>query len=87
MLVASHHTTRQKDENINLLEDYHSNLNRWENTCHLLNVHGFNDVTQAEIQVHTAKPSVPEPASVEVEHAIEKLKVIKHEVFLKFQQN
>ena len=38
----------------------------------LLNVHGVNDVRQAEI--HTAEPLVPEPSAFEVELAIEKLK-------------
>ena len=38
----------------------------------LLNVHGANDVKQAEI--HAAEPLVPEPSAFEVELAIEKLK-------------
>jgi hypothetical protein len=38
----------------------------------LLNVHGINDVRQAE--VHTAEPLVPEPSLFEIELAIEKLK-------------
>jgi hypothetical protein len=37
-----------------------------------LNVHGVNDVRQAEI--HTAEPLVPEPSASEIEMAIEKLK-------------
>jgi hypothetical protein len=37
-----------------------------------LNVHGVNDVRQAEI--HTAEPPVPEPSAFEVELAFEKLK-------------
>jgi hypothetical protein len=46
---------------------------RWRNCfSQLLNVHGVNDVRQAEI--HTAEPLVPEPSAFEVELAIEKLK-------------
>jgi len=37
-----------------------------------LNVHGVNDVRQAEI--HTAEPLVPEPRDSEFELAVEKLK-------------
>jgi hypothetical protein len=34
-----------KDENVDLLADSHSTLNRWKNYfCQLLNVHGVNDV-------------------------------------------
>jgi len=46
---------------------------RWRNSFSLLlNVHGVNDVRQAEI--HTAEPLVPEPSAFEVELAVEKLK-------------
>jgi len=38
-----------------------------------LNVHGFNDVRQAEI--HTAEQLVSEPSALEFELAIEKIKV------------
>jgi hypothetical protein len=38
----------------------------------LQNVHGVNEVTQAEI--HTAEPLAPEPSVFEVDMAIEKLK-------------
>jgi hypothetical protein len=41
----------------------------------LLNVHGDNDVRQAEI--HTAEPLVPEPSAFEVEMAIENIKRYK----------
>jgi len=51
-----------------LVADSHSTLGRWSNYfSQLLNVHGVNDVRQAEIQ--TAEPVVPE-----VELAFEKLK-------------
>jgi hypothetical protein len=60
-----------KEKNGNLLADSHSILNRWKNYfCHLLNVHGVNDVRQTEI--HTAGPLVPEPIISEFEIAIEK---------------
>jgi hypothetical protein len=39
---------------------------------HILNVHRFSDVRQAEI--HTAERLVPEPSALEVGLAIEKLK-------------
>ena len=42
------------------------------NFSQLLNIHGFNDVRQSEIQ--TAEPPVPKPSAFEVEMAIEKLK-------------
>ena len=46
---------------------------RWRNYCsQLLNVHGVNDVRQAEI--HTAEPLVPEPCAFEFDLAIEKRK-------------
>ena len=40
-----------------------------------MNVHGFNDIRQAEI--HIVEPLVPEPSAVEFELAIEKLKNYK----------
>jgi hypothetical protein len=43
--------------------------------CQLLNVHGFNDVTQTEI--HTAESIVPDSSSFEVDIYIEKLKRYK----------
>jgi hypothetical protein len=47
------------------LADSHSILNSWRNiSCHLLNVHGVNDVRQTEI--HTAEPLVPEPSAFDV---------------------
>ena len=56
-----------------LVADSHSIMARWRNCLsQLLNVHGVNDVRQAEI--HTAEPLVPEPSAFEVELAIEKLK-------------
>ena len=39
----------------------------------ILNVHGFSDVRQTEI--HTAEPLVPETSALEVELAIENLKI------------
>jgi hypothetical protein len=46
---------------------------RWRNYFfQVLNVHGVNDVRQAEI--HTAEPLVLEPSTLAVKLAIEKLK-------------
>jgi len=46
---------------------------KWRNYfSQMSNVHGISDVRQAEI--HTAEPLVPEPSTLEVELAIEKLK-------------
>ena len=43
--------------------DCHTILARWRNPfSQLLNIHGFNDVRQAEI--HTAKPLAPEPSAL-----------------------
>jgi len=62
-----------KDEKCDLDADSHSILARWRKYfCQLLNVHGVNDVRQAEI--HTAEPLVPEPGAFELEMAIKKLK-------------
>jgi hypothetical protein len=62
-----------KDEKEDLVADSHSIMARWRNyLSQLLNIHGFNEVRQAEI--HTAEPQVPEPSAFEVELAIEKLK-------------
>jgi hypothetical protein len=62
-----------KDEKGDLVADSHSVMARWRNYfSQILNVHGVSDVRQAEI--HTAEPLVPEPSTLEVELAIEKLK-------------
>ena len=54
-----------KDENGDLVADFHSIMARWRNYfSQLLNVHGINEVRQAEI--HTAEPLVPEPSAFEV---------------------
>ena len=56
-----------------LVTDYHSVLARWRNHFfQLFNVHGVNDVRQAEM--HTAEPLVLELSAFDVEMAIEKLK-------------
>jgi len=61
---------------------FHSILARWRNHFfQLLNVHGVIDVRQAEI--HTAEPLVTDPSAVEVDLAIEKLKVTHHQIVLK----
>jgi hypothetical protein len=47
-----------KDENGDILADFHNILNRWKNYfSQLLTVHNINDVRQ--IKVHTAEPLVP----------------------------
>jgi hypothetical protein len=64
-----------KDENGNLLPDPCSVLNRWKNFFNqVLNVHGVHNVMQMD--VHTAKPLVPESIFVKREVAIGKLKCI-----------
>jgi hypothetical protein len=66
-------TNIAKDEQGDLVVDFHSILDRWRNYfSQLLNVHGVNDVGQAEI--HTAELLVPEPTVSEIELAIDKLK-------------
>jgi hypothetical protein len=69
-------TNLVKDERGYLLADHHKILNQWKNyLCHLLlNVHGVGGVRQ--IEMHTAKPFMPEPSASEVEVVIGKLKGI-----------
>ena len=56
-----------------MVADSQNILARWRNSfSQLLNVHGVNDVRQAEIQ--TAELLVPEPSAFEFELAIEKVK-------------
>jgi len=63
-----------KDEKEDMVADSHSILVRWRNHFfQLLNVHGFNVVTHAEI--HTAELLVPDSSAFEVELAVEKLKI------------
>jgi hypothetical protein len=65
-----------KDENVNLLADPQSVLNRWKNFFNqVLNVHGVHNVRQMD--VHTAEPLVPEPSLIEAEIAIGMLKSYK----------
>jgi len=62
-----------KDEKGDLVADSHSIMTRWRNYfSRLLNIHGVDDVRQAEM--HAAEPLAPEPNAFEVELAIEKLK-------------
>ena len=61
------------DEKGDLVADSHSILARWRNSfAQLLNVHGVNEIGQAE--THTAELLVPETSVFEVELDIEKLK-------------
>jgi hypothetical protein len=62
-----------KDEKGDLVTDSYSILARWRNYFfQLLNVHGINEVRQAEI--HTTEPLVPETSVFEVELGIEQMK-------------
>jgi hypothetical protein len=65
-----------KDENGELLADFHNILNRWKNNfSQLLNMHNVSDVKQ--IEVHTAEPLVPGSSHLENEIAIAKWKKCK----------
>ena len=69
-----------------MVADSHGTLARWRNYfSQLLNVRGVNDVRQTEI--HTAEPLVTEPSASELELDIDNLKVINHQVLIKYQQN
>ena len=69
-------TNAVKDEKGDLVTDSHSILARWrKHFSQLLNVHGVNDVRQAEL--HTAETLVPEPSAFVVPLAIEKLRNYK----------
>jgi UDP:flavonoid glycosyltransferase YjiC (YdhE family) len=66
-------TSIVKDEQGDLVVDSHSILVRWRNYfAQKLNVHGVNDVRQAEI--HTAELLVPQLGVSEFEFVIEKPK-------------
>jgi len=62
-----------KDDKGDLVAVSHSIVDRWRNYfSQLFNVHGVQDIGQAEI--HTAEPLVPEPSASEFEVVIDKLK-------------
>ena len=62
-----------KDNKGDLIVDSHSILGRWRDYfSQQLNVHGFNEVMQTEVQ--TTEPLVPDNIAFEVEMATEKLK-------------
>jgi hypothetical protein len=64
-----------KDENGDLLLDFHSILNRWKKYfSQLLNVHNVSD---RQIEVHMAEPLVPGLSHLKVEIAIAKFKKYK----------
>ena len=68
-----------KDQKGDMVADSHSIVARWRTYfSQKFNVHGVNDVEQAEI--HTADPLVPEPSATEVELAINKLKITNRQV-------
>jgi hypothetical protein len=55
-----------KDENDDLLADFHNILKKWKNYfSQLLNVHDVNDIRQ--IEVHMAEPLVPGPSRLQVQ--------------------
>jgi hypothetical protein len=61
-----------KDENGDLIADYHNILNRWKNYFpQLLEVHWISDVRQ--IKIHASEPLVPKPSPIEVEIAVEEV--------------
>jgi hypothetical protein len=65
-----------KDENGDLLANSHNIFNMWKNyLSQLLNVQRASDVRH--IQIHRAKPLVPDPSPFQVEIAIAKLKRYK----------
>jgi hypothetical protein len=65
-----------KDEDGELLADFHNILSRLKNYfSQLLNVHNVSDVRQTEI--HTAEPLVPGPSIPDVESDIAKLRKYK----------
>jgi hypothetical protein len=72
-----------KDENGDLLADFHTILNRGIEL--LLSVHRVSNVRQ--IEIHTVESLVPDPSLFVVEIAITKLKVINHQAVIKFWQN
>ena len=62
-----------KDDNSDLVADFHSILARWRNYfSQLLNVDGVHDIRQTE--THTAEPTVLKLSASEFELATEKLK-------------
>jgi hypothetical protein len=61
-----------KDENGDLLADFHSILNNCKNYfSQVLNVHVFSEVRQ--IDIHTAEPIAPNPNPFDAEIAVDKL--------------
>jgi hypothetical protein len=75
-----------KDENDNLLADPQSVFNKWKNFFNqVLNVHGVHDIRQMDI--HMAKPLLPELSLVKVKTAIGKLKSYNARVLIRFWLN
>jgi hypothetical protein len=65
-----------KDDNSDLLADFHNLLNKWKNYLPpLMNVHNVSDVMRLEL--HTAEQLVPALSRLEIEIAIAKLKKYK----------
>jgi hypothetical protein len=71
-----HRSNLAKDENGDLLANFHNLLNRWKSYfSRFLNIHNFCDVKQ--IEKHTAGPLVPGLSYLEAEIPIAKLKKYK----------
>jgi hypothetical protein len=65
-----------KDENDDLLADFHNILHRWKNCLfQVLNAYKISNVRQTEI--YTAEPLVTDPSSFEFEIVFAKLKRYK----------
>jgi hypothetical protein len=66
-------TNLVKDENGDLLANFHNILNRWKNYfSQLLNVHNVSDIRR--IEVHTAEPLVPGFSCLKVDTTVANLR-------------
>jgi hypothetical protein len=75
-----------KYENFNLLAHSHGILNWWKNhLCQLFNLHVVHVGRQTEIQ--TSEPLVPHSNVSEVKMTVEKEKINRTQVLIKFQGN
>jgi hypothetical protein len=80
-----HRSNLVSDENGDLLADSNTILNRWKSYfSQLLNVH---DVSEVQIEIHTAEPLVPGPSYLKVEISIANLKSRNLKAVVKFWQN
>jgi predicted site-specific integrase-resolvase len=80
-----HRCNLVKDENDDLLADFHDILNMWKKYfSQILNAHGASDVKQ--IEVHTAERKIPDPNPLQAEIAIAKLKGVNRHVVIKLRR-